>query len=415
MVTSGNRRVSVYLLLMACLGAGLFTGRAFFFNLAYLFGGLLALSWVWAWLSVSGVVIGRQTRTRRAQVGKTLDEFFTVRNRGLVPKLWLEVRDHSNMPGHNPSVVTPTLMPGVKFPWTVNTPCLLRGEFTLGPMTVIGGDPFGFFQMTRRIAATSDILVYPLSAPIYDFAPPAGLQSGGDARRQRTHYVTTNAAGVRDYAPGDSYNRIHWKSSARRDKLLVKEFELDPVADVWVLLDLSITALYERPYSVEGVREMFIPPSSAEYSIAVAASLAEYFLVKERALGLAAYTPRRVVLQPDRGVRQLARVLETLARARPESETTFAQLLATESAHLGRGATAVLITADPNEAWISEAHMLARRGVRTVAVVVDARSFGDFAVAHTADEVRGLLEMGGVFTYLVRQNDDLTRVLSGRR
>jgi uncharacterized protein (DUF58 family) len=68
--------------------------------------------------------------------------------------------------------------------------------------------------------------------------------TGGDALRRRTHYITTNASGVRDYAPGDPFNRIHWKSTARKDRLIVKEFELDPLADVWLILDLWSGAHY---------------------------------------------------------------------------------------------------------------------------------------------------------------------------
>ena len=67
-----------------------------------------------------------------------------------------------------------------------------------------------------------------------------GILPGGDALRRRTHYVTTNASGVRDYAPGDSYSRIHWRSTARRDRLIVKEFELDPLADIWIVPDMSV-------------------------------------------------------------------------------------------------------------------------------------------------------------------------------
>ena len=90
------------------------------------------------------------------------------------------------------------------------------------------------------------IIVYPPTVPIHRFATPIGTLSGGEAVRRRAHFVTTNAAGVRDYQPGDSFNRIHWRSSARRDRLMVKEFELDPLADVWIFLDLSQGSLVER-------------------------------------------------------------------------------------------------------------------------------------------------------------------------
>jgi uncharacterized protein (DUF58 family) len=46
---------------------------------------------------------------------------------------------------------------------------------------------------------------------------------------------------VRDYEPGDSFSRIHWRSTARRDRLVVKEFELDPLADIWIVPDMSVS------------------------------------------------------------------------------------------------------------------------------------------------------------------------------
>src|SRR5260221_10589447 len=51
-------------------------------------------------------------------------------------------------------------------------------------MTLVSGDPFGLFQITRHISATSKILVYPPTVPIYNFVAPTGLLSGGDAQRQ---------------------------------------------------------------------------------------------------------------------------------------------------------------------------------------------------------------------------------------
>ena len=57
--------------------------------------------------------------------------------------------------------------------------------------------------------------------------------------------ATSHAAGVRDYQPGDPLNRIHWKSSARKDRFMVKEFDQDPQGDVWILLDASKFTQYE--------------------------------------------------------------------------------------------------------------------------------------------------------------------------
>lgn len=258
-----NRRNAIYTLIILSFAAGYLTGRAFFFNLTYLFAALLFVTWMWSLSGVSNVRINRTTRARRTQVGKTLDEYFTVRSGSFLPKLWLEVRDHSNLPGHRASAIVPTLMPRSTFRWTVQTTCTLRGEFTMGPMTLVSGDPFGFFQSVRHIPATSSILVYPAIFPLRDFALPSGVLSGGEAQRQRAPFVTTNASGVREYFPGDSFNRIHWRSTARRDRLMVKEFELDPLADIWLMLDLSATTRFAHSLNADlDVNQYYLPPDS---------------------------------------------------------------------------------------------------------------------------------------------------------
>lgn len=412
-----NRRNAFYALIIACLILGFASGRTFFLNLAYALGGILIGAFLWAWTSVNWLTISRYTQARRAQVGRALEEHFLVRNTGLLPKLWLEIRDQSTLPNHNASHVVPTLFSRRRYRWEAHTICSRRGEFTLGPMTVVSGDPFGLFQFSRTIAALSRIIVYPPTVPIHRFATPIGTLSGGEAVRQRTHFVTTNAAGIREYQPGDSYNRIHWRSTARRDQLLVKEFELDPLADVWLFLDLSRESLVERPQARPDSGQFYttppgLPPSTEEYGITTAASLAQYFVDKGRALGFVTYAPYREIVQPDRGPRQLTRILEILAVARSETEIAIYQMLALETGHLGRGTTAVIVTASQDERWAAEAYTLARRGIRVVSVLIDPRSFG--APASSTTQLREMIEAGGSLAYVVRQDDDLAATLSYR-
>jgi uncharacterized protein (DUF58 family) len=413
-----NRRNAVYILLMGCLLTGLFTGRAFFFNLAYLFAGLLVISFLWAWLSVRWLSIGRKTRARRAQVGRNLDEVFIVHNRTLLPKLWLEVRDHSDLPGHHASHVVPALAGRSSYRWYVQTPCVVRGEFQLGPITLMSGDPFGLYLSPRRLGATSRIVVYPATIPLSRVELPIGLLSGGDAQRRRAHFITTNAAGIRDYVPGDSFNRIHWPSTARKDRLLVKEFELDPLVDIWLFVDFSASSVVEEP-GLERVGRTgnivpaggTLPPSTEEYCVVIAASLAKFFIESGRALGFAAYTPYREVHQPERGNRQLTRILETLAVARSFSQYTLGQMLTLETPHFTRGTTLVIITSSLDPKWVSEGQILSRKGIRPMCVLVDPYSFGG---ATSSDELRGILRLARIPTIAANKNDDLSAVLAQR-
>ena len=413
-----NRRNALYILLIVSLLTGLFTGRALFFNLAYLLAAVMVISLIWAWLSVRGIALGRSTRTRRSQVGRIFRESFRVRNTNLLPKLWLEIRDHSTLPGHRASHVVPTLFSRGNYQWDVETTCVARGEYQLGPLTVISGDPFGFFLTPRRINVTERVIIYPMTVAVNDFILPMGFLSGGDAQRHLTHQVTTNASSIRPYVTGDSMNRIHWKSTARTGDLMVKEFELDPLVDIWLFNDFSSDSLYEDP-SIQRVGQIgniipgtqTIPASTEEYGVIIAASLAQYFVESERAVGYAAYTPYRQVFQPDRGNRQLTRILQTLAVARSTSNHSLKEMLSLETPHFTRGTTLIIITSSCDIEWVAEAQILIRRGIRPMCIFIDPNTFNHYS---DSDEMRGMLQLAKIPTIIISKNDDLTAALEQR-
>ncbi len=415
-----RRRNAVYLIIVLSLLAGLITGRGFFFNVAYAFIGLLVFSFIWTWNGASQLRLRRQTRARRAQVGHSLEEYFTVRNLGLLPKLWLEVYDQSNLPGHRASHVVSNLGPRAEASWAANTLCVRRGVFQLGPLRIVTGDPFGLFQAERKISAVSPLVVYPQTVDIPEFVLPVGMLPGGDALRRRAHHVTTNAAGVRDYASGDSFSRIHWRSTARKSRLIVKEFELDPLADVWVMVDGERT-VHVGDYEL--VQDDFIqllaeqqtiaiPPTTEEYTVTIAASLATHFVQRDRAVGFVTQGRRREVIHADRGTRQLTKILEALAVSEARGAVTFGQLMSAFANQLPRGTTVVLVTPSTRDDWVMAAHSYVRRGLRAVAVLIDGQSFGGRPGAH---QVAVRLSLIQVPTYIVQRGDDLQLALSRPR
>lgn len=418
----GRRSAVVLALALLALIGGLATGRDLLFNLAYLFALLLIVSFAWSWVNISRLHLARVTRARRAQVGEPLEERFTVRNTSIVPKLWLEVHDYSTVPGHQASHVINNLGGRSTFSWRVTTICTERGRYQLGPLELATSDPFGFFPMRRQLSPTSNVVIYPLTFDINQFALPVGILPGGDALRRRTHYVTTNAAGVRDYAPGDSFGRIHWPSTARRDRLIVKEFELDPLADIWLIPDMAGFAHVRTdkahpqvttdniPLWMRMKEHTFqLPEATEEYVVSIAASLARYFLRRDRAVGMLAYGQSHEVVQPDRGERQLNRILETLAVLRATGRVHISDVLHAESQMLPRGATIIVITPSTGQDLITTARQQMQRGLRVVTILVDP---GSFSSAHSAVGLADLLQASGVLTYLVQRGDHLTQVLS---
>lgn len=417
------RRSLVLLAILVVLSmAAVQTGRRLLFNLVYLLGGTLIFSFLWAWSSVHWISIRRITQAKRTQVGRLAEERFIVRNTGWIPKLWLEVRDFSDLPGHRASRVISSLPPRRARGWSAKTYCFKRGRFRLGPMRITGGDPFGLFRFSRDLPQTSELLVLPATHPIPAFVPPVGELVGGEALRRRAYHVTPNVAGVREYQPGDSFNRIHWPSVARTGRLIVKEFEEDPTAHIWIVLDLYHDTVARAPDYKEWEQTLPVvlwldrqhelaPPSTEEYVVTIAASLAQHFLMsRNRAVGLICHGAERVVLYPDRGYRQLVKVLENLAVVSARGRFPLDQVLALEDMFFNRGTTLLLVTASPYTFWVDALHPLRQRGVRTVAVTVDPSTFDD-RFPSSAELVARLVSTG-VPTYTVRRGDNLAEALA---
>jgi uncharacterized protein (DUF58 family) len=416
-----QRRTIVFLLAVLSFVAGLLTGRDLLFTLAYLLGLLLIVSFAWAWAALNWLHLSRLTRTRRTQVGRPLEERFTLQNTSIIPKLWVEVSDSSTLPNHFASQVVNGLGPRQSFSWRVTTMCRERGRYQLGPIRLRTSDPFGLFPMQRDILATSNVVVYPMTFDLDQFALPVGILPGGDALRRRTHYTTTNASGVRDYEPGDSFNRIHWRSSARRDRLIVKEFELDPLADIWIVPDMSVyghvtprqqAAPAPKPGDIPAwlrLEPFTLPESTEEYAVTIAASVAQFFLRHDRAVGMLAYGQANEILQPDRGERQFNRILETLSVLRAEGDIPIQDMLHAESHLFPRGTTVIVVTPSTREDWATAARQLSRRGLRVVTILVNP---GSFYGPRSADGLYYLLRAGGQVAYMVNNGDNLSHALS---
>jgi uncharacterized protein (DUF58 family) len=411
-----SRAQVVAALCVLCTLIGLATGRGMFFNLAYLWGGLLVLAYAWSRSAISGIRLTRQPRSLRAQVGRAFEESLTVENRSRIGKVWLEIRDRSSLPDHQASTVILGLGSHRERSLLVRTICPRRGRFRLGPTELIGGDPFGLFPVKVVVAQTQQVVVLPMIAPLSGFALPHGRLPGGDALMERTHQITPNAAGVRDYMPGDSYSRIHWRSTARRGRLIVKEFELDPLADIWIVLDVaadvqsamegSQTLSHQSPILPARIS---LPPSTLEYGVAAAASLVVHFLQHDRSVGLLAHGKARAVIQPDRGTPQVFRLLETLAVLDGDGQLDLESVLRIEATQLPRGASVILITPSASPALVLAAGQLKRRGLPTALVVLDRESFGgtDGSAALAA-----AAQHAGMPVRIVRCGDSLSVALS---
>lgn len=139
-----------------------------------------------------------------------------------------------------------------------------RGEYALGEIRVMSGDVGGLFRVVRRFHCPCSVIVYPDSEPLESL--PLGrrdrVSTSSGGRPIGLSGVGQEFFGIREYRHTDSFRSIHWKASARRGRLVSREFEENSVAQVTVLLDTQSAG--------RGAAEGF------EFQVRVAATLLRY-------------------------------------------------------------------------------------------------------------------------------------------
>ena len=295
-------RLLVALLVITGLVGSVITGAAFYTRLLVV--GLILVAGAWIWISVVARSI-RLVRTPdfyRASVGDIFKEQYEISNTSRLPGLWVEVYNEMALPTAAGSRLLTRVRAREKQTYVARTWLTRRGGFPLGPTTLRVSDPLGLFHAERHFPAERTLVILPMVFPIQSFLSPAGLVSGGAVIRRKTTDITPHAAGVREYVTGDPMKRIHWPTSARRGSLMVKEFEQDPQAEVWLFLDAQDVVHYEVAHRVKEQAadvmmlkvdaflfskkpEFHLPPSSLEYAVTIAASAFTSAAMRSRSRG----------------------------------------------------------------------------------------------------------------------------------
>jgi uncharacterized protein (DUF58 family) len=384
---------------------------------------ILVVNGIWAAISLIGVEVTRKSRMSRKQVGEIFNENFEIHNGSIIPKIWLKITDKAQLTGVAGSRVITWLGADQTNAYLAYSLLENRGWFKLSPTTVESGDIFGLFLVKKSFESNSRLLVIPHTFDIQAFPAPFGTLPGGRAVRQKTLEVTPYAAGVREFVPGDPLKRIHWPSSARKQKLIVKEFEKDPLAEVWIFLDAQAEmhikveesqAFVTREYWwvkyswIKKAPDYLLPPDTEEYAISIAASLAKYYINQNREVGLVSAGQNLSILPAEKGERQLGKILETLAVIKAEGDIPFWHLVSNQIIHMARGTTMILITPSIDENIFTVVMELVQRGLIPVVIIIDQSSFGGDAQASILEEK---LTRQGVMAFVIKAGDHIKTAL----
>ena len=320
---------------------------------------MLALLWIRSLLR--NLDIQRNIHLAWATVGESVHEQLKVINNSWLPALWVEIVDSSasleapvRLVSDVASHSTRTRQPSHLFK--------RRGLYTLGPTRLRTGDPFGIYTLTIFDQHSSSILITPPILPLSRLRIALGGRAGDERHRGGVIPRNISDAGVRNYIPGDSLRRIHWRATAHVDSLIVRQLEAATSSDWWIIVDLEAATQVGSGLD-----------STMELSIVLAASLAIRGFKEHRRVGLVLAGPKLVWLEPRADSIQSWRILRALAMAEAGSYPLHDLLKIGRPSQI---ATLILITPTTEPGWVAWAGRN-HRGSNTTALLVDPTDFGD--------------------------------------
>lgn len=243
-----------------------------------------------------------------------------------------------------------------------------RGRYRVGPLTVSYVDPFGLASTSKPSVATSDLLVHPrvdrLTLP-RDLGAQRSMSMS--ALRQLSGARGEDFYTMREYAQGDDLRKIHWPSTAKRGKPMIRQEETPWHTRATIVLD-------DRSTPGGG----FTESASFERAVEAAASFCDLYYRSAYTFRLAA--AHHPGVHAGRGTDHYHRCLDLLATLTPVDETRAGDALLTRLAELERGTTAegnlvVVSTGLPAEATGGITRCL-RRFRQAVVLLYPSHRFG---------------------------------------
>jgi uncharacterized protein (DUF58 family) len=322
-----------FLLLALAVGlAAVNTGNNILYLLFAMMLSLIIVAGLFSERSLARLSASRSLPLRLFADARTPYRISLANGRRWMPAFSLRVCEHGGgLRLVTPELRCPRLEAGAAIVLDTTITFRDRGLHRLEGVAVTTTFPFGLFEKTIRLAADTQVLVYPAigspprapSRPSVDDGPSGALRG------------TVGVSRIREYQAGDDPRLIHWKHSARRAKLVVREPEPEGTRTVVIVFSNRVPP---HPLSIH--RDWF------EDAVRMTASLADRGLRQGQEVLLATWDG---VSRPGRGAAHLERLLRTLATIRPSAPRPGDRLVAwTET--LPHPAAHVILTWD-DPAW----------------------------------------------------------------
>jgi uncharacterized protein (DUF58 family) len=266
-------------------------------------------------------------------------------------------------------------------------PSVPRGRYPVESVEADVEDPFGLARIRVPLGRQPAMIVYPRLVELQRVFSEAGVHMREGRRLLLQRPSGFDVHSVRDYVEGDSLRKVHWRSTARRGHLMVKEVEDSPRDELAVVLDAHR----------EVAREIF------DVAVRAAGSLLHSYARRGRRAALIVAGATRHV-QRVHAEGDWLRALELLAEAEADGNEPAVGLIAGEANPAAGALDLVVVTSRLSDGLVERLIQRSSAHRSTALVHVSGSRRPEPALLR--------LERSGVAVAKVGPGDDLAEALS---
>jgi uncharacterized protein (DUF58 family) len=266
-----------------------------------------------------------------------------------------------------------------------------RGRYRIDALAVVE-DPFGLERIELPLGRQPALVVYPRLVELDRLFSEVGTYAREGRRLLLQQPSGFDVHSVREYIEGDSLRKVHWRSTARRARLMVKELEDSPRDELAVVLDAHAGSVVGPSFDV---------------AVRAAGSILQAYARRGRRAALV-IAGREQVVQRVHAEGDWRRALEQFAAADADGDVPAERLLGGDRNPAGLAVDLVIVTSRLPPGLVERLVQRASAHRSTAVVFVDAASWNGRA---RVEPSLLRLHAAGVAVAVLRRGDDLARVL----
>jgi uncharacterized protein (DUF58 family) len=271
---------------------------------------------------------------------------------------------------------------------------LPRGRYAVERATAVVEDPFGLARRETAVDVAGALLVYPHHVELDRLFSERGLREPGGRKLLLHRAAGYDLHHVREYAQGESLRRVHWPTTARRSRLMVKELQDAPRDEVAVVLDADGAAQSEESFDL---------------CVRAAASIVHAHARRAKRTMLVVTGRRQETVEVSSSGADWQGALDLLASASPDGRRPLSTVLADDSSSAARALELAVVTASVSRALADRLVQRSQAHRRASLVYVERRP------GHPAEADLLRVQAAGVPVAVLREGDDLAAVLGAWR